>query len=129
MFEQQEQRNLRLVLVEPDRRIRRSLAGILELRSCVESVATAAVAEEAIALVATQERFDALLVDLDRHDYRLAEVARLRAACPGLPIVALTDDPGLGRRSLLAGADLFTRATAVAEDVRAALSLTSFVTN
>ncbi len=118
MFERTDPLDLQLVLVEQDRRLRRSLAGILEIDRHVRSVQATQDVEAAIAFVQAGLRPDAVLVDVDDSDGRLPRtVARLRAACTGVRIVALTDDPALAARALVAGADLAVGVSAAVDDV------------
>ncbi len=118
MFERTDPLDLQLVLVEQDRRLRRSLAGILEIDRHVRSVQATQDVETAIAFVQAGLRPDAVLVDVDDSDGRLPRtVARLRAACTGVRIVALTDDPALAARALVAGADLAVGVSAAVDDV------------
>lgn len=118
MLERTDQLGLQLVLVEQDRRLRRSLAGILEIDRHVRSVEATQEVETAIAFVNAGLRPDAVLIDVDDSDGRLPRtVARLRAACPELAIVALTDDPTLAAQALIAGADLAAGVSAAVDDV------------
>ncbi len=121
MFERHELHDLHLVLVERDRRVRRSLAGILEVDPRVTSVAAAMDVEEAVALVqhvGTLSHIDAVLIHLDdEDDVKTEEIARLRSALPAVRIVALTDDAPLGVRGGCAGADLSIGVSDVVDDI------------
>ncbi len=124
MFERPQPPKLSLVLVEPDRRVRRSLAGILETSDRVGAVATPIDLGSALEQIRSI-RPTAVLVGFDGRD-DLAEPAEmlreLRSACPGATLIALADEATARRCALAAGADFAVEMTAVAEDVVGVLS-------
>lgn len=107
MFQPAEPRT-RVLIVDGDRRVRRSLSGILEVSDRVEVVGCVSTAAEAVDQV-HEACPDAVLIDLDRPDAEtwLDLLPVLRGACPGAAIVVLSAVSTLRNGALRAGADAF----------------------
>jgi DNA-binding NarL/FixJ family response regulator len=121
MFEPRKPR-ARILIVEGDRRVRRSLSGILEASDLVEVVGCASTATDAVDL--TRERCpDAVLIDLDRPDAEswLDSLPTVRGACPDAAIVVLSATAVLHEAALRAGADTFLSKFEVAETLSEAV--------
>ncbi|HEY6057176.1 MAG TPA: response regulator transcription factor [Candidatus Limnocylindrales bacterium] len=114
---------LRVLIVDDDRRVRQSLAGLIALRDHLAVVGTAGTPERALELAAS-ERPDAILLDL-----RLPEaedgirlLADLLLRRPGVRIVAMSVAPELRDLALRAGADAFVTKSSQSEAIGDALA-------
>jgi DNA-binding NarL/FixJ family response regulator len=107
MFEPRESR-ARILIVDGDRRVGRSLSGILEACDRVEVVGCVSTAVEALD-VALWQCPDAVLIDLDRSDAVdwLELISAFRCACTGAAIVVLSGAATLRELAIQAGADAF----------------------
>ncbi len=105
---QQRTADLRVLIVDDDRRVRQSLAGLIALRERLTVVGTAGTSERALELVGI-ERPDAVVVDLRLPEVEdgiglLAELLRLQ---PQPCVVAMSVSPELRETALAAGACAF----------------------
>lgn len=98
----------RVLIVDGDRRVRRSLSGILGVSDRIEVVGCASTAAEAVDRV-HEACPDAVLIDLDRPDAEawLDLLPALRGACPSVAIVVMSAVSTLRNGALRAGADAF----------------------
>jgi len=105
MFEPLEPRT-RILIVDGDRRVCRSLSGILEANDRVEVVGCVSTAIDALDL-AMWHCPDAVLIDLDRADAAdwLGLIAAFRCACPCAAVVVLSGAASLREVAIQAGAD------------------------
>jgi DNA-binding NarL/FixJ family response regulator len=103
---------IRVVVVDGDDRVRESLAGILSASERVEVLGTAGDPGTALALVVAT-RPDALILDprLPDLDAAVAFIAAVRAALPGICILAMSWSDPMEHAALAAGADGFVRKT------------------
>lgn len=103
---------LRIVLVDADDRVRESLTGLLAIGDQVLVVGSSGLAEPALDLAA-EFRPDVVVVDprLPEVEGGLGFIARLRARCPEIRIVAMSWSDTLERAALDGGADAFLRKT------------------
>ena len=101
---------LRVLLVDPDDRVRESLAGLLRIGDRCLIVGTAGTADAAVQL-ASGSTPDVIVVDprLPGADAGASLIARLREACPATRILVLewSDAP----EPQASGADAYTRTT------------------
>jgi DNA-binding NarL/FixJ family response regulator len=105
MFEPRESRT-RILIVDGDRRVCRSLSGILEANDRVEVVGCVSTAIEALDL-AMWHCPDVLLIDLDRDDALewLGLISAFRCACSDAAIVVLSGAEPFREAAIQAGAD------------------------
>ena len=103
---------LRILVVDADDRVRESLTGLLAIGDRVRVVGSSGLAGPALDLAA-EHRPDAVVVDprLPEVDGGLGFMARLRARCPEVRIVAMSWSDALERTALDGGADAFMRKT------------------
>lgn len=126
MFEPSESRP-RLLIVDGDRRVRRSLSGILEASDRIEVVGCVSTAIEALDL-AIWHCPDAVLIDLDRLDPAalLELIPAFRSACRCIAIVVLSGAASLREVAIQAGVDAvldkYEAADELAEAVAAAVA-------
>ena len=101
---------LRVLLIDPDDRVRESLAGLLRIGDRCLVVGTAGTADDAIRL-ATESTPDVVVVDprLPGLDAGAALITRLRAACPDTRVLVLNWSDAAD--VLDCGADAYTRKT------------------
>lgn len=113
---------LRVVIVDPDDRIRESLAGILNVTDRVDVVGTAADPDSAETLVA-RVRPDVVILDprLPDVDAAVAFVDRIRAASPDLCVLALNSSEPLDHPALAACTDGQARKTYRSTELLAAV--------
>lgn len=113
---------LRVVIVDPDDRIRESLAGILHVTHQVEVVGTAAGPDAAELLVA-RLRPDIVILDprLPDVDAAVAFVDRIRASAPDLCVLALNGSEPLDHPGLAACTDGQARKTYRSTELLAAV--------
>jgi DNA-binding NarL/FixJ family response regulator len=118
MSETRDDRQLRVLVVEGDRRVRRGLTGMLEAAGEMEVVAVAATALEALDAVC-DARPDIVLIDLDRPDADawLDVIAALHATSCGCAIAAMSEAGTLRSRCLEAGADAFIHKWSAPDDM------------
>jgi DNA-binding NarL/FixJ family response regulator len=121
MFQPLEPRT-RVLIVDGDRRVRRSLSGLLEASDLVEVIGCASTAVEMIDMV-LEACPDAVLIDLDRPDAEdwLDLIATFRCACPSAAIVVLGEARSLRDVALKAGADAFLNKPEVTETLAEAV--------
>ena len=100
--------DLRVLIVDDDRRVRQSLAGLISLRERLTVVGTAGTPERALELAGV-EAPDAVVIDL-----RLPEVedgidllGELLRTNPGICVVAMSVSPDVREIALAAGARAF----------------------
>jgi DNA-binding NarL/FixJ family response regulator len=98
---------LRVLLVDPDDRVRESLAGLLRIGERCLVVGTAGTADDAV-LIATESTPDVIVLDprLPGQD-SVALIARLRAAAPNTRVLVLA----WSETDQTAGADAYARKT------------------
>jgi DNA-binding NarL/FixJ family response regulator len=106
MFEPCDSRS-RILIVDGDRRVCRSLTGILEANSEIEVVGCVSTAIEALDL-AMWHCPDVVLIDLDRDDASawLGLIAAFRCACTDAAIVVLSGAEPLREEAIQSGADV-----------------------
>ena len=102
---------LRVLLVDPDERVRESLVGLLKIGHRIQVVGSAGTPESAVELAASH-RPDILVVDprLPGVDGDAVLVARLRAASPASRVLVLNWSAD-GGECEECGADAYTRKT------------------
>lgn len=107
---------LRVLIVDDDRRVRRSLSGLIGLRDGVEVIGTAPDSQRCLELVRTSSP-DAVLVDirLPEEADGLGLVAQLHQDWPAVRVVAMSVQTELGEAALRAGADAFVSKAALGE--------------
>ncbi|MFI5258713.1 MAG: response regulator transcription factor [Candidatus Limnocylindrales bacterium] len=122
MFEPSESRP-RILIVDGDRRVRRSLSGILEASDRVEVVGCVSTAVEALDL-AIWHCPDALLIDLDRSDAAalLELIPAFRSSCDHAAIVVLSGTASLREIAFQAGADEFLNKYEAADELAEAVA-------
>ena len=103
---------LRVLVVDPDERVRQSLSGLLEIGHQVVVVGSAGQPGAALALADTV-RPDVVIVDprLPEVDRGYAFIGRLREAHPALRILVMSSAEGLEHLARPGGADGFIRKT------------------
>jgi len=113
----------RCLIVGPDVRVRRSLAGLLETSGLLDVIGTASGVIETLEL-ASSHRPDVILLDLDRPDADawLDLVATLRDLCPRCAIAVLSTASTLRSSALAFGADAFVAKTEPAAAIRDAVA-------
>ncbi len=96
----------RIVIVDPDHRVRESLTGLLELTEGIAIVGAAGTADEALA-IASRVDPDAILLDprLPEAEAGLALIDRLRAAAPRSRILVMYWEPAIAVAARAAAAD------------------------
>ena len=101
---------LRVLLVDPDDRVRESLAGLLCIGDRCRVVGTAGTADAALQL-ATESTPDVVVVDprLPGLDGGATLIAGLRAACPATRVLVLNWSDAADSQDC--GADAYTRKT------------------
>jgi DNA-binding NarL/FixJ family response regulator len=107
-----------VLIVDDDRRVRQSLAGLISLREGSVVVGTTSDADQVLELV-SGEHPDVVLVDVApcEDEQGLALLRRLRDEWPALLLVAMSvrGDPAAATR--VAGADAFISKTGQHEDI------------
>jgi DNA-binding NarL/FixJ family response regulator len=106
MFEPCDSRS-RILIVDGDRRVCRSLSGILEAKDEIEVVGCVSTAIEALDL-AMWHCPDVVLIDLDRDDASawLGLISAFRCACTDTAIVVLSGAEPLREEAIQSGADV-----------------------
>ena len=101
---------LRVLLVDPDERVRESLAGLLQIGDRCLVIGTAGTAADAVRLAA-ETRPDVVVVDprLPGIDAGTALIARLREVCPSTRVLVLSWSATADGQDC--GADACTRKT------------------
>ena len=101
---------LRVLLVDPDDRVRESLAGLLQIGDRCLVIGTAGTADEAVRLAAEAPP-DVVVVDprLPGIDAGAALIARLRVVCPSTRVLVLSWSETADGQDC--GADAYTRKT------------------
>jgi DNA-binding NarL/FixJ family response regulator len=117
---------LRILVVDADDRVRESLTGLLAIGDRVLVVGSAGQAGRALAL-ASECRPDVVVVDprLPEVDGGLSFIARLRASCPDVRILAMSWSDALERPALDGGAHGFVRKTFRPTELVAAIVATA----
>ena len=114
---------VRLVIVDADRRVRESLAGLCDLEPMLTVVATAGTAAAAAEAI---EEYRPDLVLLDPHlpdiDQGLALIAEIRARHPGLRVLVMGWSEVLESAAKTTGAHAFIPKSASPADLVAILS-------
>ncbi len=113
---------IRVVIVDADDRVRESLAGILGASDRVEVLGTAGDPGTALACI-TATRPHAVILDprLPDLDSAVAFIGAVRAALPGVCVLAMSWSDPMEQAALAAGADAFVRKTYRSSELLAAL--------
>jgi DNA-binding NarL/FixJ family response regulator len=116
---------IRVLVVDADDRVRESLTGLLAIGDRVLVVGSSGQAEAALDLAAVV-RPDVVVVDprLPEVDGGLSFIARLRALCPDVRILAMSWSDALETTALDGGAHGFVRKTFRPADLIAAIVAT-----